>query len=137
MQNMRKIGNDLMKAILRSPLHSLISQNTLLITVTGLKTGQEYAVPVNYVRDGDTLYMISKRCRTWWRNLRGGKPARIWLRGQEIKGTGIVEEEYGTVSKILKRFFQLSPGYAKYLDVRLDQKGKPHERDISEAAREI
>lgn len=133
---MMKIGNGLMKVILRSPLRSFLGQNTLLIAVTGLKTGHEFSLPVNYVQDGNTLYIISKRCRTWWRNLRGGRPARIWLRGQEVEGIGMAEEDYGLVSDGLKRFFQLNPGYAKYFDVRLDEKGRPDERDISNAARE-
>ena len=136
MQNMVKIGNEVIKVILRSALHSLFSQNTLLIAVTGPKTGHEYSLPVNYVQDGDTLYIISKRCRTWWRNLRGGKPVRIWLRGKELEGIGMAEEAYGTVSESLKRFFQLSPGHAKYFNVRLDAKGKTDEWDISKAARE-
>ena len=133
---MMKIGNDLMKVILRSPLHSLLSQNTLIVAVTGLKTGHEFSLPVNYVQDGNRLYIISKRCRTWWRNLRGGKPARIWLRGQEVEGIGMAEEDYRVVSDGLKRFFQIRPEYAKYFDVRLDAKGSPDESDICSAARE-
>ena len=34
-----QIGNALMKAVLRSPLHCAISNNTLLIAVTGHKMG--------------------------------------------------------------------------------------------------
>jgi hypothetical protein len=86
-----------MKAVLHSPLHSVFSQNTLLITMTGLKTGQEYSVPVNYVQDGNTLYIISKRYRTWWRNLRGGRPVRVWLRGTQTKGQATTDEVYVTV----------------------------------------
>jgi hypothetical protein len=136
MQKMIKIGSEVMKAILRSPLHLLFSQYMLLITVTGLKTGHEFSLPVNYVQDGNMLYIISKRCRTWWRNLRGGKPAHIWLRGQEVEGIGIAEEDYGVVSDGLKHFFQISPEYAKYFDVGLDAKGRPDEGDIAVAARE-
>ena len=131
-----KIGSELMKILLCSPLHALISRNTLLITVTGLKTGRAYVLPVNYVQDGETLYLISKRCRTWWRNLRGGKPVRIWLRGQEVEGIGKAEEDYGVVSDGLRRFFQISPEYAKYFNVRLDAKDRPKERDIAAAALE-
>ena len=136
MQRMMKIGNDVMKVILRSPLHSLFSQNTLLITLIGCKTGREYSLPVNYVQEGESLYIISQRYRTWWRNLRGGKPARIWLRGQQVEGIGMAEEDYGVVSDGLKRFFQISPECAKYFDVRLDAKGRPDESDICNAARE-
>jgi hypothetical protein len=64
--------NSMMKWILRSPLHGLISKSTMLITYTGHKSGKLYTIPVNYVRDEDVLSVTSYRHRTWWRNLRGG-----------------------------------------------------------------
>ncbi|MBK6434209.1 nitroreductase/quinone reductase family protein [Candidatus Amarolinea dominans] len=62
-------GNSFIAWLLRSPLNSLLSSNTLLITMTGRKTGLLITTPVNYVRDGDRLWVISSRDRTWWRNL--------------------------------------------------------------------
>lgn len=60
-----------MKAILRSPLHGLVSNNLMLITFTGRTSGKTYTTPVNYVRDGETLIVLSHTDRTWWKNLRG------------------------------------------------------------------
>jgi len=58
MQNaFMQIGNALMEAVLRSPLHWAISNETLLVTVIGHKSGCEYALLVNYVRDGDILFI--------------------------------------------------------------------------------
>ena len=57
-------GNSFIAWLLRSPLHGLLSGNTLLITVTGRKTGRPITTPVNYVRDGDRLWVISNRDRT-------------------------------------------------------------------------
>ncbi len=137
MQNIfMKIGNILMKAILRSPLHWVISNSTLLIAVMGHKSGCEYTLPVNYVRGGDILYIASMRGRKWWRNLRGGVPVRVCLQGQDLAAEGMVVEEFASVSKNLKRFFQISPKFAESFDVRLDVNGKPDEQDISRAARE-
>jgi hypothetical protein len=53
-----KIGNGFMRAILRSPLHGLVSNNVILITFTGRKSGNTYTMPVNYVRDGDALIIL-------------------------------------------------------------------------------
>jgi len=48
-----KIINPLMKLLLRSPLHTLVSGSLLLLTFTGTKTGNEYTTPVGYwVKDG-------------------------------------------------------------------------------------
>ncbi|MCB0183370.1 MAG: nitroreductase family deazaflavin-dependent oxidoreductase, partial [Caldilineaceae bacterium] len=79
------IGNPMLKWLLRSPWHAAASNEVLLITVTGRKTGKRYTTPVNYVRDGDVLSVLSHAHRTWWRNLRGGAPVTIVLQGKTIK----------------------------------------------------
>jgi hypothetical protein len=42
-------GNDFMSWVLRSPLHGMLSNSMMLITVKGHKTGKEYTLPVNYL----------------------------------------------------------------------------------------
>lgn len=83
-----KIYNPIMKSILRSPLHGLISKNTMLITFTGRKSGKIYTTPVNYVRDGDDFTVFSQCNRIWWRNLRGGAPVTVRVKGQNLKAIG-------------------------------------------------
>lgn len=65
-------GNSFMTFILRSPMHGILSGSTMLITVTGRKSGRPITTPVNYYQKGDTLWVISNRERSWWRNLKGG-----------------------------------------------------------------
>jgi hypothetical protein len=48
-----------MSWILRSPLHRVLSKSTLLITLSGRKSGKLYTLPVNYVREGDILWITS------------------------------------------------------------------------------
>lgn len=131
-----RIGSAMMKSLLRSPIHALISGNTLLIVLTGRKTGREYSLPVNYFQDGDTLYIISKRYRTWWRNLRGGKPVRVWLRGKQTKGQATTDEAYVTIMENLKSFFQKRPDISRYFGVRLESNSQPHIQDIARLAQE-
>ena len=130
------VGSALMKAVLRSPLHWALSNNTLLIAFVGRKSGCKYCLPVNYVPDGNILYITSQRDHAWWRNLRGGAPVIVRLHGRDIPGEGIVIEECGSVMENLKRFFQVVPKFAKYFSVRLDVNGKPDEQDISRVARQ-
>ena len=70
--NWQKLYNPIVILLLHSPLHSLMDKSTILITFTGRKSGKTYTIPVSYVRDGDTLMMISQREHSWWKNLRGG-----------------------------------------------------------------
>jgi deazaflavin-dependent oxidoreductase (nitroreductase family) len=58
----------------------------MLITVTGRKSGCEYTTPVNYVRDGNHVTVVSRRERTWWRNVAGRAPVRVTLRARELTG---------------------------------------------------
>ncbi len=78
--------NPIMTFLLRSPLHSLVSNSMMLISVTGRKSGRRVTLPVSYVRENDTLWVISSRNRQWWRNLLGGAPVTLRLAGQDITG---------------------------------------------------
>ena len=85
-----KTGNPFVSALLRSPLHGLLGTKFMLVSVTGRKTGRTYTTPVNYVRQGDTLAVISRRGRTWWRNLSKPAPVLVRLRGKRRCGMGQV-----------------------------------------------
>ncbi len=60
--------NVLVRILLRTPLHWLISHNTMLLWVTGRKTGKVYNIPVSYTRDGKDLVVFTDA--PWWKNLR-------------------------------------------------------------------
>jgi deazaflavin-dependent oxidoreductase (nitroreductase family) len=87
---MKGLANGTMKLVLRSPLHGLVSKHAMLITVTGRKSGRLYTTPVNYVREGDTITVVSRANRTWWRNLRGGAPVAVRVSGKDLKGVAEV-----------------------------------------------
>jgi nitroimidazol reductase NimA-like FMN-containing flavoprotein (pyridoxamine 5'-phosphate oxidase superfamily) len=56
--------NPFVIALLRSSLHRFMSGST----------------PVNYLRDGDTLLVVSSCEHIWWKNLRGGAPVAVRVR---------------------------------------------------------
>lgn len=119
------IGNPMLKWLLRSPWHAAASHEVLLITVTGRKTGKSYTTPVNYVRDGDVLSVLSHAHRSWWRNLRGGAPVKIVLRGKTIKTMASVYEDKADVVDLFTQHLQAAPKYAAILGVELDSEGCP------------
>jgi deazaflavin-dependent oxidoreductase (nitroreductase family) len=96
------LPNGTVKFLLRSPLHGLVSNRVMLITVSGRKSGRLYTTPVNYVRDGDTITVVSRSHRTWWRNLRGGAPVAVRVRGEDLKGVAeVVVDDKEAVAKAL------------------------------------
>jgi deazaflavin-dependent oxidoreductase (nitroreductase family) len=129
--------NPIVKTILRSPLHGMVSKNMMLLMYTGRKSGREYMTPVNYVRDGDTLYTTSSKDRTWWRNFRGGAPVSILLQGKNVGAEGEVAESGDNLTAWLARLVQLSPRHAKYYGVAFDGSGQPNPDDIHRKAEEL
>lgn len=129
------IANPFVGAILRSPLHGLISASTLLITVHGRKSGQPITTPVNYVRDGRDLLIISQTGRTWWRNLRGGNhDVTCLLHGRTVKGTAAASEDSAAVAQGLAVMAAASPPYASYLGITFAEDGHPAPDSLRRAA---
>ena len=123
-----------MGAILRSPFHSMFSQNTLLLTFTGRASGKRYTTPVNYALVGDELLIFSRKDRTWWRNLRGGAPVMFRLQGRTMTGQGVAFEDGAEVEKGLTAYLEAVPNFAKYFDVRLEEEGRPNQDDLARTA---
>lgn len=82
---LNRLAHPFVKFILRTPFHSLLSDTMLLLTVTGRRSGKQYTFPVNYMRDGDTLVVISWADRTWWKNVYGGADVSVRFAGQWLR----------------------------------------------------
>jgi hypothetical protein len=80
--------NPLFAALLRSPLHFVLSPGLALLTITGRHSGRRYSIPVGYQQDGnDLVVMVSEaRRKQWWRNYYEPGPVEVRLRGQERLG---------------------------------------------------
>ena len=103
-------GNIFMKPLLRSPLHFLVSGQFLLISITGRKTGKTYITPVQYRRDGDILTVFTQRHRKWWKNLQGGAPVSLRLRGREVTGEAqVATHDLGDIQKTLHWMYPHMP----------------------------
>lgn len=88
-----RLVNSMTKALLKSPLHGILSGGVMLITFTGRKSGKTYTTPVEYQRDGDTVIFFTQKERVWWKNLRGGAPVTLRLRGKDLTGTATPDED--------------------------------------------
>jgi deazaflavin-dependent oxidoreductase (nitroreductase family) len=125
--------NPMLTALLRSPLHGLLSKNMLLITVTGRKSGRQYTTPVSYTRQGEQLWVISKRERTWWRNLIGGAPVSLLLEGKTVPARGEAVTDEGRVAARLSEHLSRYPRIARPLGVLMTD-GRPDPQTLSAAA---
>ncbi len=127
-------ANDFVIFALRSPLH-VIMGDTMLLTVTGRKTGRKINVPVNYYQDGDSLWVLSSRDRTWWRNLAHGGEVGVRLHGRDFKASGDVVLDEQTVSARLVQYVKHLPSSAHYFGLRIEN-GVPNCDDLARLSKE-
>ena len=82
--------NPLVRGLLRSPAHRLVSSHLALLTVTGRRSGRAFTFPVGYHQEGDvvTIGVDWPDRKRWWRNLLDAAPVEIWLAGVRRAGTG-------------------------------------------------
>jgi deazaflavin-dependent oxidoreductase (nitroreductase family) len=127
-------GKDFVKFFLRTPLHVFMG-NTMLITVTGRKTGVKYTTPVGFYRNGDCIWVISSRNRTWWRNVCDGAEVELHIRGKDVKGfaEAILDEE--RVAAQVVDYVRHIPMSARALGVHVEN-GEPNREDAARLARE-
>ncbi|NKQ34053.1 MAG: nitroreductase family deazaflavin-dependent oxidoreductase [Chloroflexi bacterium] len=128
--------NKIVKGLLHSPLHGLMSKNTLLLIITGRKSGQQYVIPVSYVQtDEQTILCSTLRSHGWWKNLRGGADITLRLRGQDrpARATAIYKDK-AAIAAGITAILEHVPRDAKYYDVRLDDEKRPYPEDITRIA---
>jgi hypothetical protein len=121
----------MMVALLRSPLHPPLSKSLLLLGFDGRKSGRRYQIPVAYVQDGSNL-LIASRAR-WWKNLTGGAPVTVLLRGRNLSATADVPEDTAQRLAVLRRILRGSKQLAGFMEVSIDQAGEPHPRELAAA----
>jgi len=118
-----RVVNRLMRPLLRSPLHRVVSKKIALLTFTGRKSGRTYALPLSYVQDGRTLYFGTET--PWYRNLRGGVPVTVRLRGKMYAGTAEVIEDEAGLRTAYRTILTHDPGYGRFINVSLGPDGEP------------
>ena len=127
-------ANDFVVLALKSPLHVIMGE-TMLLTVTGRKTGRKITLPVNYARDGDDLWILTSRDRTWWRNLREGGPVGIRLHSRDYDGLGEVIQNEQAVTAHLMEYVKHLPQSARYFGLRVEN-GEPNCEDLARVSKE-
>jgi deazaflavin-dependent oxidoreductase (nitroreductase family) len=133
---LNRFVNPFVRALLRSPFHPLASSALVVITYTGRQTGRRRSLPVLYARDGERLVVVvgSAERKRWWRNLRGGGPVEVRLRGQDRRGRGRVVSAEPELEQGLGLYLARFPRAAKSLGIPLDADGRPAPAELRAAA---
>ena len=87
--------NAMMKLCLKTPLlQKGLGKQLALLSFTGRRSGRRYTIPISYARDGDTVFMMTKKRRSWWRNFADQPEVELRLAGRVVTGTA--EAHIGT-----------------------------------------
>ena len=71
-----RLLNPVMKGVLKSPIHAMVSEQIMIISFTGRKSGQSYSTPVSYYQENANVICFTHA--GWWKNLVGGGWALYW-----------------------------------------------------------
>ncbi|MBA2811382.1 nitroreductase family deazaflavin-dependent oxidoreductase [Streptomyces sp. KM273126] len=98
-----RAANRIVRPLLMSPLHVLVSRRLMLLEYTGRRTGTRYRIPVAYRPWGDDCdEILATSVGTGWPvNLRGGRPVRLRLRGRWRTAEPRVVEDSAQVADLL------------------------------------
>ena len=140
MSMMFRIANPVVGLILRSPLNGMMSRSLLLVAYRGRRSGQEHTLPVQYVRDGQSVYILvgNAEQKTWWRNLRGGQPVRLMIAGRSVAGRAEVwqgEGDVGRIAPALRLYLHRFPAAAAGRSIRTQGGGDFNADDLQQEAR--
>ena len=125
-----------MKLVLRSPMHGMVSKTTLLITFTGRKSGKTYTTPVSYSQSADQISVFTHA--TWWKNLVGGAPVALRIRGRELQGLAEpVAEDKQAIAAGLTAHLRKVPFDAKFYGVTFNENGNPRAEEVEKAVQTV
>lgn len=131
-------SNAMVSALLRTPLlHRVISSQLLLLTFTGRKSGKRYTTPVGYMREGQTVTILTKWFRGWWRNFRESAPVEVLAAGKTYAGTAKAITDEAAIIPIFANMLKKYPYQAGIYGVRMISPNEPDMDDVRQIASKL
>lgn len=128
------VVNPLLKLLLRSPLHGLVSDALLVLEYTGRRSGKTYRLPVGYTQFDDTLFLFTHS--GWWHNFEEPREVAVRLRGERRRGTASAITDPEAVAERLQRVMDdRGVGAARRLGFEVEG-GVPDQETLADAIEE-
>ncbi len=131
-------SNAVVSFLLHTPLlHRLMSNQIMLLTYTGRKSGKRYTIPVGYVREGQTVTILTKWFRGWWRNFADAAPVELLIQRRTYHGTAKAHIDEETIVPLLAEAITQYPNQATFYGIRLADENKPNMDDVRRTAPKV
>ncbi|MFZ0625540.1 MAG: nitroreductase/quinone reductase family protein [Acidimicrobiia bacterium] len=115
-------ANSLMRWAITTPvIQAMVGQGVALLTFTGRRSGKTYRIPVSYDREGDTVTVISKQVRNWWRNFETPREVHIRLAGVDYVGKAEAHTDVSEMRDFMVEYLERRPVDAKAYGLRRDE----------------
>jgi hypothetical protein len=101
--------NPIVRRLLASPLHWLLSRWLLLLSWDSAEAGRRRTTPLSYVREAATVYLTGGD--RWSQDLVGGAAVAVRLRGRWSDADAAVVTDREESSAILGRLFRAHPWF--------------------------
>lgn len=111
--------NPIVKGMLNSPLHGLMSGSVLVLYFTGRRSGISRSTPVRYLEQGDELLLLTNRNGGWWPNFLEPAAVTVQLRGHRKSGEATVAvAPDNAVREGIANMLSTYPADAAYLEIK-------------------
>lgn len=90
-----RLANPLVRLVLASRAHGLLSGRLVLLAYQGRRSGREHRIPLRYAHAPEgTIVVLAVRAsrKHWWRSFSPSGPAMLTLRGARIEACGALAE---------------------------------------------
>ena len=151
--------NRVVRLLLHSPAHRLLSGSVMEMRFTGRRTGKRRATPLRYLREDEGHLICFTAAHTgWWHNFRQDRPVELYVAGRwltasarawppdgestmpsdateraERKSEQKVEQKVEKAER-LARMLTRFPGDAAYHGIALRRGEAPSEEQVRQAA---
>lgn len=132
--------NQVMKLLLHSPLHGLMSATILVIHFTGRRSGKRRSTPVRYLREGaGRVSCLTGRETGWWHNFREPSEVRLRMEGRTVRAVAqALPDDEAAKEQTLRRMLSRFPSDAAYHGIAVKRGQAPSEAQIRDAvARDV
>ena len=90
---------------------------------------------MGFYKDGENLWVLTNRDRTWWRNVKSGADVSLLLKGKTVRALAEVELEKRFVEERMLEYIRRIPMAARSLGIRVENK-TPNLDDVARVAKD-
>jgi hypothetical protein len=125
-----------MRALLRSPFHSIASANLCLLSYRGRRSGRQVTTPLSFTRDGRLVRLLTSHNTRWWKNfVAAPSPVEIEIARTSHRGLArAITQDNAPFRNGIRAFLTALPRDARVYGIKLDRDRRPREEDIASAA---